>query len=709
MYRFTLALFCLLGLFATQVNAQDCDNAPSGFTLIGVSSDTLAVVFDNPSDPAVPGANPEGTYVTIQFREDGSMGSFTSEGPFPVGILPQPFQSGSTPSDARAYAIDGLAENTAYEVQIFFTCGVTTPTTSPTAGPLTERTLCDRVEISSTVSYEEGFDDASGDINDYCVTTDDFNFDGATWQLSASASAASGTRGAELDAPAVSSNFGDVLRTRTLALSAGTEYQLQFYYGSSDNLENTDENLSVFYTEVDNLSNTNLLLLDSVIDFSTPERVSMVFTVPTSSDYYIGFNGNSASGQGTIFVDEISVKLYDPTPVGASTVANPDNSCNAYILRGVAGTNVRHQAYESTDDNRLLFEIAPNGNELKDIIVNVRDTSAVGVGENSEPNPATFDNGNPNPQAGLFNDQDDVFASRYFYINSARTSSLNFGGATARFYYLDGELAELDAVLEDDVTVPDLGLSQYRLLGVSAGQGGGSNINVNCDQFDNTPNRSGIRTQTGNGDYGDAFYVMVNLVRLVGEYALVDQSSGALPVELTRFEAVAAEQSNVLTWETATEEGTEVFEVQRSLDGKTFETIGEVRATGNSTVAQSYRFEDADLSAISYYRLSIVDFNGERELSEIVVVEREIKGVAVTGAFPVPVTSELTFTYVTAGAQRVQLQLTNMYGQVVATQAVTSNAGNNVATFDMSSMPSGVYNVSLVSGERVYTRRIVKQ
>ena len=57
-----------------------------------------------------------------------------------------------------------------------------------------------------------------------------------------------------------------------------------------------------------------------------------------------------------------------------------------------------------------------------------------------------------------------------------------------------------------------------------------------------------------------------------------------LPVELADFKGYAMDRTNVLKWQTASEENTMVFLLERSLDGRRdFIEIGRVNAFGNST------------------------------------------------------------------------------------------------------------------------------
>jgi Secretion system C-terminal sorting domain len=101
----------------------------------------------------------------------------------------------------------------------------------------------------------------------------------------------------------------------------------------------------------------------------------------------------------------------------------------------------------------------------------------------------------------------------------------------------------------------------------------------------------------------------------------------ALPVELVDFSAKNEEKTVLLQWQTASEVNADYFEVEHSTDGARFETIGSVKAAGNSTTLQRYQLRHEQPKAgLNYYRLRQVDLDGGVELSHIVSVDRGADG-----------------------------------------------------------------------------------
>ncbi|MFC6221990.1 FG-GAP-like repeat-containing protein [Hymenobacter artigasi] len=104
----------------------------------------------------------------------------------------------------------------------------------------------------------------------------------------------------------------------------------------------------------------------------------------------------------------------------------------------------------------------------------------------------------------------------------------------------------------------------------------------------------------------------------------LNQGPAPLPVELAAFTATAAGPAAVrLAWATASEKNSLVFEVERSLDGRTFGRVGTVAAAGSSSSPRTYGLLDNQVpkplspQAPIYYRLRQVDADGTFSYSPV--------------------------------------------------------------------------------------------
>ncbi|MEO8588218.1 MAG: hypothetical protein ABI432_02530 [Flavobacteriales bacterium] len=94
-----------------------------------------------------------------------------------------------------------------------------------------------------------------------------------------------------------------------------------------------------------------------------------------------------------------------------------------------------------------------------------------------------------------------------------------------------------------------------------------------------------------------------------------------LPIELLSFSAMKDGQGVLTSWATATELNNDHFEVQRSMNGSQWNTIGSVRGAGTTQSTHFYDMTDPEPApGINYYRLKQVDVDGSSSYSEVEAV-----------------------------------------------------------------------------------------
>jgi hypothetical protein len=101
-----------------------------------------------------------------------------------------------------------------------------------------------------------------------------------------------------------------------------------------------------------------------------------------------------------------------------------------------------------------------------------------------------------------------------------------------------------------------------------------------------------------------------------------------LPIELVAFSAKWKDKNSVaLNWQTATENKAAFFAVEQGINGRDFQNIGTVKAFGSTTTPQYYSFiHDNPAMPLNYYRLKMVDINGEFDYSKIVSIAQNTEG-----------------------------------------------------------------------------------
>jgi hypothetical protein len=162
-----------------------------------------------------------------------------------------------------------------------------------------------------------------------------------------------------------------------------------------------------------------------------------------------------------------------------------------------------------------------------------------------------------------------------------------------------------------------------------------------------------------------------------------NEGGSGLPIQLINFSGKFNNQTKAvdLTWSTATEINNEVFVVQRSLDGETFEDIGSIPGAGNSSSEIKYSFTDKKpLRGLVYYRLKQIDFNGIFSYTNLVSVsniessnaEKEVD----VRIFPNP-TDGLLKIFLPTEQPEVQIHVLDYNGIVIKSICVTNDNSPN--------------------------------
>ncbi|MFK7948743.1 MAG: T9SS type A sorting domain-containing protein [Saprospiraceae bacterium] len=162
-----------------------------------------------------------------------------------------------------------------------------------------------------------------------------------------------------------------------------------------------------------------------------------------------------------------------------------------------------------------------------------------------------------------------------------------------------------------------------------------------------------------------------------------------LPVELTFFKGEMTKEGTKLTWQTATEEINEGFEVQRSIDGKEWEVLDFVFGNGTTIEVQNYDYLDENpLEGTTYYRLKQIDFDGQFEFSDIIeITQNENINDEIT-IYPTLVKDNLN---IEGGSGKILIY--NNVGQPIKVIEIY----NDQTTLNLRSLPNGQYFLRLIT------------
>ena len=191
----------------------------------------------------------------------------------------------------------------------------------------------------------------------------------------------------------------------------------------------------------------------------------------------------------------------------------------------------------------------------------------------------------------------------------------------------------------------------------------------------------------------------------------VGPKNTALPVELLNFDAVAENHMVNIFWSTATEINNDHFTLERSVDGRHFEAIAEIKGAGTSNSINNYGYEDKfPLSGISYYRLKQVDYNGKFEYSKIAVIHfgnptNDFNSLSVG---PNPCHNIINIHLTTLAAGKVLMTVVDLTGKVLYTQSTDGLQGNNSLNLNVDGLAIGEYILQIRYDDQIINHLIVK-
>ncbi len=182
-----------------------------------------------------------------------------------------------------------------------------------------------------------------------------------------------------------------------------------------------------------------------------------------------------------------------------------------------------------------------------------------------------------------------------------------------------------------------------------------------------------------------------------------------LPVEFLSFTGRPSDKNVVLNWQTATETGSEKFEVETSRDGQRFQKIGEVAAAGTTSLQQDYSFLVNEPGVgTTYYRLKQMDLDGAFSYSGIIDINFNGSGESIGNFYPNPTSSGLVNISLSSEVtEELQVAVFDVTGKRVANQKRLVSEGGNALDFNFSSLNAGIYLVKLGNGATSVTRKLI--
>ena len=181
-------------------------------------------------------------------------------------------------------------------------------------------------------------------------------------------------------------------------------------------------------------------------------------------------------------------------------------------------------------------------------------------------------------------------------------------------------------------------------------------------------------------------------------------------VELLSFTGEVKTPGNELYWSTASEEYSDYFILQRSIDGINFTDIHQETAQGYSNRIKEYGYMDKNApEGIAYYRIIEVDLDSDKSFSEVIALERnsfDLITFDIIRFYPNPTTHQLLIEMNSLEQQEIQISIYDAAGKSYYSRNHLIESSNDSKTIiiGVDQLPSGLYYLDMQSKDNDYQK-----
>lgn len=178
--------------------------------------------------------------------------------------------------------------------------------------------------------------------------------------------------------------------------------------------------------------------------------------------------------------------------------------------------------------------------------------------------------------------------------------------------------------------------------------------------------------------------------------------NGVLPVKFYDLSVKMLYNNAVINFSTLTEINNYFFEIERSIDGITFETISIIPGAGNSHDRLFYTWTDhSPINGYNYYRIKQTDFDGKSTFSNVISIFNS-DNIDIFEIRPTLVEDQLHIQ--TSSVQSYNIKIMNAEGKIMSAHSNLVESQN----IDVSHYPVGFYFVTIHYHTDIQTFKIIK-
>lgn len=193
-----------------------------------------------------------------------------------------------------------------------------------------------------------------------------------------------------------------------------------------------------------------------------------------------------------------------------------------------------------------------------------------------------------------------------------------------------------------------------------------------------------------------SFFLIVASILMI--YLLCSFDGQAMVTYSAPLKGKELQMGNMLKWSTVVEVNSQLFVVEKSIDGINYESIGHTSAKGNTNNETEYRFLDIGVNdPEAYYRLKQLDEDGTGSYSQTIKITKALTNNFQIVAMSHTLTDKLfEITYDALVEGKLEYIVETYKGEKVFADNQEVINGLNDIRIDLEDEKAGIYKVHLI-------------
>ncbi len=211
--------------------------------------------------------------------------------------------------------------------------------------------------------------------------------------------------------------------------------------------------------------------------------------------------------------------------------------------------------------------------------------------------------------------------------------------------------------------------------------------------------------------FSPLFTLEAGQVKLTLNAGLKAVAGVVMPTSINQFTGAYANGFVELGWKAFINASLKHFEIERSTDGTNFRQIGQVVIDEDNNTNSNFTYLDILAEKGSnFYRLVIVDKDGNYSYSKAITISVEAKGISLMVVYPNPFSKRVQVKIDCDNDEPGIIHVIDNSGNIVRTQTANLQKGNNKININnVDGLPNGFYYLEVITKDRKMRIKLMKQ